>query len=104
MVLDGVVGPWFIDRFRTAALVTGVPLHYVVLRPDRRTVLARATGRGADALTGPGPVLTMYDQFTDLGIYERHVLDTSALDPHSTVEAVRECLASGVLLTSPATD
>ena len=30
----------------TAGTTFGIPLHYVVLRPDERTVLARATARG----------------------------------------------------------
>lgn len=95
VVFEGVVGPWFLDPFRRAAAHAGVPLHYVVLRPDRDTVLARATGRGPGALTEPGPVLRMFEEFADLGDHERHVLDSAALTPERTARAVAEGLEAG---------
>ncbi len=33
VVLDGIIGSWFLERVRIAM---DVPLHYVVLRPDIR--------------------------------------------------------------------
>ena len=77
VVCDGLVGPWFIDLFRTAAREQAVPLSYVVLRPDRHTTLERATGRTGEALTGPEPIRSSHDQFSNLGIYETHVLDSA---------------------------
>src|SRR6201998_3778935 len=38
VVVDGVVGPWFLDPFRRLAS----PLSYVVLRPSAEVALARA--------------------------------------------------------------
>jgi energy-coupling factor transporter ATP-binding protein EcfA2 len=98
VVFDGVVGPWFLDPFRRAAAGAGVPLHYVVLRPGRDTVLARATGRGPGALTDPGPVLGMFEEFADLGEHERRVLDSGALTPEQTAQAVAGGLESGAYL------
>ncbi|MFQ6145740.1 AAA family ATPase [Streptomyces seoulensis] len=95
VVFDGVVGPWFLDPFRDAAADAGVPLHYVVLRPPRATVLARATGRGPGALTEPGPVLRMYEEFAGLGDHERRVLDSGALTPAQTAQAVADGLEAG---------
>ncbi|MFI6389401.1 AAA family ATPase [Nonomuraea sp. NPDC050547] len=93
VVVDGVVGPWFVEAFTRRA--QGTPLHYVVLRPSRETTLTRATGRGAGALTDPEPVLSMYAQFTDLGELEPHAFDSSALTPAETAEALGEALADG---------
>ncbi|GAA4529645.1 AAA family ATPase [Amycolatopsis samaneae] len=90
---DGVVGPWFLDPFRIAAKQHGVPLHYVVLRPDEATTVTRAGGRGADALTDPEPVRAMHRQFADLGEFEPHALDSTGLDATATAAAVRDALA-----------
>jgi hypothetical protein len=35
VICDGIVGPWFIDAFRTAATACSIRLHYVILRPDQ---------------------------------------------------------------------
>lgn len=96
VVLDGVVGPWFVDAYRAAAGAAGVPLHYVVLRPDEATTLARATARtGPGALTDPGPVRAMHREFADLGPYEAHALDTGGQPPEATAAAVRDAVAAG---------
>ncbi|RKT57419.1 AAA family ATPase [Saccharothrix australiensis] len=95
VVCDGVVGPWFLDPFRAAAVRTGLALHYVVLRPDEDTTLGRATARGADALTHPEPVRVMHRQFADLGPLEHHALDSGGQEPAETVSAVRRLLDEG---------
>lgn len=75
-----------------------MPLHYVVLRPARDVALARAQARTApDALVDQTPILTMWDQFADLGRFESHVLDTTAQDATATVRTVRTAVASGRL-------
>ncbi|MEO5876046.1 MAG: AAA family ATPase [Streptosporangiaceae bacterium] len=88
VVCDGVLGPWFIDVFRTAASARAIPLHYVVLRPDQNTVLSRATGRGEGALTDPEPIRSLYRQFAELGALEGHVLDSTRLTSQVTAETI----------------
>jgi hypothetical protein len=39
VICDGIIGPWFIDVFRPAAVTPSIPLHYVFLRPDQATAL-----------------------------------------------------------------
>ncbi|MDT0305797.1 AAA family ATPase [Streptomyces sp. DSM 44917] len=97
VVVDGVVGPWFLGPFRTAADESGVPLHYAVLRPDEPTTLTRGTTRPGHPLTDPGPISLMHAQFTDLGPYEPHALDTSAQSPRATATTVRTALTAGRL-------
>lgn len=94
VVLDGVVGPWFIGPFRAAAEAGGIPLDYVVLRPERDVVLARATGRET-GLTEPGPLLQMYEQFADLGEYEPYAVDSGRLTPEETAATVLAGVESG---------
>ncbi|MYU25602.1 AAA family ATPase [Streptomyces sp. SID8352] len=102
VICDGVVGPWFLDLFRAGARERALPLSYVVLRPDRRTTLERATGRGGDALTDPGPVRSLHDQFSDLGVHEAHVLDSGGLTAEETAGSVLRGIATGAYLLDPA--
>jgi predicted kinase len=67
VICDGIVGPWFIDVFRSAAATKVIELHYVILRPDEPTTVRRAVARGDEALTDPEPIRSLYRQFTDLG-------------------------------------
>lgn len=87
-VVDGVVGPWYLPAYQEAADAAGVPLTYVVLRPDRETALARGTSRAGHPLTDGEVLGGIYDGFADLGPYERHVLDSGGLTAEQTAEAV----------------
>ncbi|MCU1484226.1 MAG: hypothetical protein JWN67_972 [Actinomycetia bacterium] len=95
VVLDGIFGPWFLERFVGAALHHEVDIQYVVLRPDEDTCVARATARGGGELTDPEPVRKMYAELAHLGRYERHVLDTAGEDPATTATRVLDALSSG---------
>jgi predicted kinase len=87
VIVDGIVGPWFLEPFRDASHTTGLPLRYLVLRPDEATTLQRATSRGADALVDPAPVRDLHRQFSSLGDLEPHALDTTGLTVRQTVDA-----------------
>lgn len=53
-------------------------VHYVVHWPQRGITLKRAQARTApSAVMDEGPILTMWDRFSDLGELDGHVLDTS---------------------------
>ena len=68
VVLDGVVGPWFLDIYRDAAREAGVELHYVVLRPDLATATTRARDRAVNPLPDYPP--NIYRGLSDLGAFE----------------------------------
>ncbi len=98
-VLEGIIGPWYLDLVREELRAAAVGAHYVVVRPDLATCLSRATSRdrservtGHPPLTDEGPVRLMWDAFSDLGSYESHVLDTTELSQDQTVKAVVEVL------------
>lgn len=95
VVCDGIVGPWFVDAFRGRT-----PFHYVILRPDEPTTLARAKARGDGALTASGPILTMHEQFSRPTEYEPHVLDSSTLNAKTTAQAVLDGIEKGRFLLS----
>ena len=95
VICDGIVGPWFLDQFRDQARLTGLPLHYVVLRPDQVTTLSRATGRTGPALTDREPVLSLHRQFAELAELESHALDSTGQSAASTAQTVRDGMAAG---------
>ena len=95
VVLEGIVGPWFLDRFLAALRPAGIGVHYIVLRPTETVATARATRRGLDALTDLQPIRHMYREFSGLGPYESHVLDSSRLTPEETAEEVVGAVLDG---------
>jgi hypothetical protein len=102
VLVDGVVGPWFLGRFAAAAGRAADRLGYVVLRPGRQVAAERATGRAGTAdPVDPGPVDAMFGAFADLGAFEDHVIDSSCHDAHQTAEAVLEGLWAGTLVWEP---
>lgn len=97
VVVDGIVGPWFLNAFRETAL----PLHYIVLRPNLDDAITRCRLRGGDTLTDPGPIAALHQQFSDLDDLEKHVIDTAGQTPGQTVCAVQAALKSGGFKLNP---
>ena len=91
VVVDGVIGPWFLGRFRK---IVGTTLHYVVLRPDFETTMARAQARPDSALKEREAIENLYKQFAALGNLERHVVDTSTHLVIATLDAVRRGISN----------
>jgi adenylate kinase family enzyme len=90
VIVDGLIGPWFLAPFEAAAKVHALRLDYAILRPEKAETLNRAATRaGGDAMRDPAIVEKMWDQFTAIGAFEDHVLDTTG---HSA-EAVRRFLS-----------
>jgi predicted kinase len=94
IVVDGIIGPWFLKPFRVAAEREQLAMSYVVLRPDLETTLARAEARPDGELKDVEAITGLYDAFKDLGELERHVIDNSGLDAEQTAAEVRKGVAS----------
>jgi AAA domain len=97
VLLDGIIGPWFLGPFRDRGGRGGVPLHYVVLRPDLAQTLRRARGRSERQLHESGPIRGLHQQFSQLGDLEAHGLDTSGLSAEQTIELVGTAMEAGRL-------
>ena len=97
VVVDGIVGPWMLHHYRQVlAEHPDVVGHWVVLRPSRAVTLARAQQRtAADALIDAEPILSLWDQFADLGDLETHTIDTTDQSPEDTVRAVADAVRDG---------
>jgi predicted kinase len=91
--VDGVIGPWFLDLFRDAARAVGIPLDYVVLRPDRETAVARARDRSEDPLPDYPP--NLFEGFADVGALERCVVPSHDHGLDALAEVVRSGVAKG---------
>ena len=78
----------------------------MILRPDQATTLRRAVSRTDHALTDPEPIRSLHRQFTDIGEYEKHVLDSTRLSPQATANTVLHGLAGGAyhLILDPESD
>jgi chloramphenicol 3-O-phosphotransferase len=92
VILDGIVGPWFLAIYLEAVLSEGLEVHYVVLRPSSDVALARAVSRPPDQLTDP--VAGLYTALSDLGTYESHAVDLSHWAPLETANRVLEGVAA----------
>lgn len=100
VIIDGIIGPWMLAHFRdTGGTPKASRLHYVVLRPSREEALRRAQSRTAlDALVDEEPIVSMWDQFSDLGKLEGHVIDTTSQNSPETLTVVRDAVEEGRFL------
>jgi hypothetical protein len=88
VVLDGVIGPWFLPTLR-GELSGGPTVSYVVLRAPEAEALRRVSER-----QGPGAsarVRQMVSALTDLGAFQAHAVDTVG----RTVEEVLSVVQQG---------
>jgi chloramphenicol 3-O-phosphotransferase len=95
VVVDGIIGPWSLQPFRTAALEADMSLSFVVLRPTLAEALARAVARNDKALKASGPIRGLYGAFANLDALERHVIDSTGQNAEETAVQVRKGLDSG---------
>jgi chloramphenicol 3-O-phosphotransferase len=91
VLVDGIIGPWFLDAFRNLEAV----LHYIVLRPDLEEAIRRCRERGGDTLSDPVPISALYQQFGNLGALEGHSLSVAGLSVDETCDAIGKAVESG---------
>ena len=94
VVLDGIIGPWFLDYFKHF----NVPTHYVVLQPPLELAIQRCKQRNPDTLTDSGPITGLHEQFSTLGDLQNHSLAVSVGAPEDMVPRVIDALQSGAFL------
>ena len=93
--VDGVVGPWLLAPWHELAGAGTIAVHYIVLRPNEETTVARVVNRKVSfALKDGGVARTMWRQFSDLGVYEPHAVDTTGWNLPETIARLKSLLAS----------
>jgi cytidylate kinase len=95
VVVDGIIGPWFLPPFRTMAEHDRLAMSYVVLRPSLSTTLSRARERAGNELQDVGAITGLHSAFGQLGQLESHAIDTGDLDPAQTAAKVLRLIESG---------
>ncbi|MFC9659733.1 AAA family ATPase [Nocardia sp. NPDC127606] len=95
VIVDGIVGPWFLPPFRALADHGGPTVSYVVLRPDLATTVSRAKQRVGDELKDLAAITGLHGAFSDIGDLEKYTIDTGGLDPNQTADRTRLLLATG---------
>jgi len=92
--VDGIIGPWLLEPWRQAAQQAEV--YYVILRPSLETAISRATARiGERDLTDATIVRHMWQQFADLGDYERNTIDTTKQTVNESAETIQKMISDG---------
>jgi gluconate kinase len=97
-VYEGVVGPWFLDRFVQLADLPEV--HYAILMPSLDQCLDRVTSRTGHGFTDQAATRHMYQQFADAVIDQRHVFANAPGTATQTVRDILHSMRSGALLTA----
>lgn len=77
MIVDGIIGPWFLEPWLNIVR-EGYEVHYIVLRANKEEI--------------------MWEQFNNLGAYEKNILDTTQLSVEDTVSAIKEKVANKATL------
>ena len=95
-VLEGIIGPWFEDRIRSA--VGDADVSYAVLAAPVEVCVERMTARGS----GPsrGVVEKMHGEFERADVDPRHRIDAT-IDPVQLAEILVEGMLSGTLRLRP---
>jgi chloramphenicol 3-O-phosphotransferase len=91
VVVDGIVGPWFLAPFRKLAS----PLHYIVLRPSLETTLTRVRSRNGAAPLASGTIALLHRQFSKLDGLEHNVIDTTTQSQAETQAAILAAAGGG---------
>jgi predicted kinase len=92
VVLDGVIGPWFLSVLRDE-LSGGPSVSYLVLRASEAEALRRVRER-----QGPGAsarVRAMVAAFAELGALQSHAVDTAGRTLEEVLLVARQGLAEG---------
>ena len=98
VIVDGIIGPWFLEPWLNIVR-EGYEVHYIVLRADKKETMKRAIERSKlDRETNIELVETMWEQFGNLGAYEKNTLDTTQLSVEDTVSAIKGRVANKATL------
>lgn len=94
VIVDGIIGPWFLEPW-LKVVQEGYEVHYIVLRANKEETMKRAVERSKlDRETNIELVNVMWEQFSDLGVYEENVIETTTDTVDDTVTKIKEKIAN----------
>lgn len=94
-VFDGVIGPWFIDRF--LATIGVAEADYAILLPPRDHCLDRVMTRVGHGFRDLAAAGKMHDEFDRAVVAERHVIANADEAPEATVARLEAARSEGRL-------
>ena len=98
VIVDGIIGPWFLEPWLNIVR-EGYEVHYIVLRANKAETMKRAIERSKlDRETNIELVEAMWEQFDNLGVYEKNILDTTLLSVEDTVFTIKKKVANKATL------
>ena len=98
VVVDGIVGPWFVNFVTELFLSHGVIWHYGILLPTSDVCLERNRSRSVEEQVEWEVLDKMYGEFTShLDGYEKYVVDAAHLNAEQTADAVYKKMEVGEL-------
>jgi hypothetical protein len=104
-VVDGHLFPKGVEGFAAASGQRGLALHYVVLRADLDTCLARAGNKSERRWPlDPVPFADTHARFGELGAYETHVVDATGTPDDVAAAVFSAFLAGRTAVTGHAPD
>jgi cytidylate kinase len=93
VVLEGILGPWFLPLISSELGPEITDRRYIVLRTSIEEALRRVRLRGDG--TRDEVVAAMHPQFSSLGDFEQNVVDTTRLRPRDVVDELLAGLSAG---------
>ena len=98
MIVDGIIGSWFLEPWLNI-VKEGYEIHYIVLRATKEETMKRAVYRSKlDRETNIELVKVMWEQFCNLGVYEKNVIDTTNDTVYDTVFKIKEKISKKTAL------
>ena len=98
VIVDGIIGPWFLEPWLNIVR-EGYEVHYIILRANKAETMKRAIERSKlDRETNIELVEAMWEQFDNLGVYEKNILDTTLLSVEDTVFTIKKKVANKATL------
>lgn len=77
-IVDGIISPhWFLEPLRDSLRAGGHSVAYAVLRAPLAVCMGRVEGRARNRLSDASVVGRLWQDFTDLGALESHVIDSA---------------------------
>ena len=100
VIIEGIVIPrWFLGPLSETLEAAGHGVAYAVLRAPLELCRQRVAARGAESLSGGGALEGIWEQFQDLGPWERHAIDAASPDVQAVVAELERRLEEGELLS-----
>ena len=98
LIVDGIIGPWFLEPWQKI-VHEGYEVHYIILKASKEKTIQRAITRSKlDRETNIELVEVMWEQFDNLGIYEKNVIDTTNYSIIDTVSAIKDKIFNKVAI------